>query len=68
MRVFGFADVGSKKKVVPKLVKKPALTAGDSSSFMDASTASDSFNRRNATDISGIVMNERQKPVSAVST
>jgi hypothetical protein len=67
VRLFGFADVGPKKPKSIKLAKKPANPVQENSSFMDASTASDSFNSRNATNISGIVVNDRQKPVATIS-
>ncbi len=59
VRLYGFGDVGPKKpKTTAKAIKKP-LAPQENSSFMDASTASDSFNTRYATNISGIVVNDR---------
>jgi hypothetical protein len=63
VRLYGFGDVGPKKaKTNAKPVKK-VLPSQENSSFLDASTASDSFNTRHATNISGIVVQDRQKPV-----
>lgn len=65
VRLYGFGDVGPKKpKTTAKPIKKP-VHPQENSSFMDASTASDSFNTRYATNISGIVVNDRSKPVAS---
>lgn len=65
IRLYGFGDVGPKKpKTTAKPIKRP-VPPQENSSFMDASTASDSFNTRYATNISGIVVNDRSKPVAS---
>jgi len=64
IRLYGFADVGPKKpKAVKPAVKKQVNVSQENSSFLDSSTASDSFNSRHAQNISGIVVSDHQKPV-----